>query len=174
MSDVVDRLRDLAYIGHDGQFRRGPLPVPYIEHPKAVVETLKRWGIDDDAILAAAWAHDLLEDTDITRDEISNAGGAELGQRILEYVVDLTYVPSMDGTKKEWLEGMAKKCCPDVLYIKAADRYCNTLDFYDAGKFTKAKNYIGDAWELIFKVCHWNAKVKKDFGKLMKDIANHT
>ena len=170
MSDVVDSLKDLAYIGHEGQYRRGPGNVPYIEHPKAVVEILRRWGIHDDAILAAAWAHDLLEDTDIDADEIENAGG-DFGKEILKYVIDLTYVPSMDGTKKEWLENMAKECRPGVLYIKAADRYCNTLDFYDAGKFTKAKNYIGDAWELIFKVCHWNAKVKKDFGKLMKDIA---
>ena len=173
MSDVVDSLKDLAYIGHEGQYRRGPGHVPYIEHPKAVVETLQRWGIHDDAILAAAWAHDLLEDTDITDDEISNAGG-DLGRQILEYVTDLTYVPSMDGTKQQWLENMAKECCPSVLYIKAADRYCNTMDFYDAGKFTKAKSYLLDAWTLIEKVCHWNAKVCADFAELLNEIEKYT
>lgn len=170
MSDVVDSLKDLAYIGHEGQYRRGPGNVPYIEHPKAVVETLRRWGIHDDAILAAAWAHDLLEDTDIDEAEIENAGG-DFGKEILKYVIDLTYVPSMDGTKKQWLETMAKECRNEVLLIKAADRFCNTMDFYTAGKFTKARNYIGEAWDLIFKVCNMNSAAKSDFGKLMKDIA---
>lgn len=173
MSEVVDSLKDLAYIGHEGQYRRGPGNVPYIEHPKAVVETLQHWGITDDAILAAAWAHDLLEDTDITDDEISNAGG-DLGQQILAYVVDLTYIPSMDGTKQQWLENMAKECKMPVLSIKAADRYCNAMDFYDAGKFTKAKSYLLDAWTLIEKVCHENMKARADFAELLNEIEKYT
>lgn len=166
MSEVVDSLKALAYIGHEGQYRRGPGHVPYIEHPKAVVETLQRWGITDEDVLAAAWAHDLLEDTDVNQDDISNAGGVDLGMRILSYVLDLTYDPDYWSTKKEWLDDMAKDCCSDVIYIKAADRYCNTMDFLHAGRVSKAAAYLDDAKSVVDAICSKNARAKKDFDDL--------
>lgn len=60
----------IAVMAHKGQFRRDGV-TPYIEHPKAVVEKL---ASESDAVQAAAWLHDVLEDTPVTTGELRGVG----------------------------------------------------------------------------------------------------
>lgn len=50
---------------------------PYIEHPKAVVKLVKD-APHTPAMLAAAWLHDVVEDTPATIDEVRQTFGAEI------------------------------------------------------------------------------------------------
>lgn len=70
---------------------------PYIVHPTQVVEILREYT-QDPAILAAAWMHDVIEDTGVTDQDILH----EFGDEITELVLAVTDVsqPS-DGNREQ-------------------------------------------------------------------------
>lgn len=173
MSKLVDQIKSLAAISHYGQYRRGPGQVPYIEHPKAVVERLKAWGITSEVMLAAAWAHDLLEDTDVSPYQIIQVAGGDKGAKVLDLVQSLTYDSAKWSSKADWLKHIAEHESVKVMYIKAADRYCNTKDFCKAGKYQKAKSYLLDAWLIVEKISYINKKARTDFAELVDEIETH-
>jgi len=171
MSNLIDNIKDLAYTWHDGQFRRGPGNVPYIEHPKAVVEKLRDWGINNEIAIAAAWGHDLLEDTGIDENDIIDCADVESkGLALLRLIKKLTYEPTRWTSKGDWLKHIAENESLLVMYVKAADRYCNTKDFCKAGKYKKAKSYLLDAWSIVEKISHENFNARNDFVKLVDEI----
>lgn len=61
----------IAVVAHHGQVDKGGFA--YIGHPARVANTLAARGIHD-RIVAAGWLHDVLEDTDLTRDDLHAAG----------------------------------------------------------------------------------------------------
>lgn len=67
--NLIERAEAIARKAHEGQFRRDGI-TPYITHPERVVARLRRQGIDDENILAAAWLHDVVEDTDVEIEEL--------------------------------------------------------------------------------------------------------
>lgn len=73
----------IARKAHDGQFRRDKT-TPYITHPEAVAWSL---GNEDPDVIAAAWLHDVLEDTEVTISELKHAG---IPVRVIEAVALLT------------------------------------------------------------------------------------
>ena len=60
---------------HKGQYRIGGQP--YISHPLAVAEALKKEGYDTDYQITGLF-HDLLEDTDAREEEIEEIGGSQV------------------------------------------------------------------------------------------------
>ena len=62
---IVKKAYELAEEGHRGQERKSG--APYIEHPIAVAQILTSIQADHETICAALM-HDLLEDTDITKE----------------------------------------------------------------------------------------------------------
>jgi len=141
MTDIVEKMEELARKWHEGQFRRGPERLPYIVHPEAVVARLRQWGYDetaDAATLAVAWGHDLLEDTKCSETEILAAGGAEVLAGIKALTFKLPKYPRLtdeefDARKDEYLHQVARTAAPEILIVKMADRFCNTMDFVRAG-----------------------------------------
>lgn len=87
MKNIVLNAEILARSAHEGQMRKGGHE-PYINHPKRIVGILTDvLGSDvTDEMLAAAWLHDTLEDTNITEKEILEA----TNHLTLEYVHFLT------------------------------------------------------------------------------------
>lgn len=69
MHNLTELAREIATQAHDGQYRRDGV-TPYINHPAAVVS---RVGSDPHSI-AAAWLHDVLEDTSETRASLLEKG----------------------------------------------------------------------------------------------------
>lgn len=66
---MIDRAYQMAFRAHSGQFRRDGV-TPYIRHPEDVA---KRVG-DDPIAIAAAWLHDVLEDTPFTLRDLLERG----------------------------------------------------------------------------------------------------
>jgi (p)ppGpp synthase/HD superfamily hydrolase len=60
----------IARKAHDGQFRRDGI-TPYITHPESVAKSLEGEHPD---VIAAAWLHDVLEDTQTSVVHLKNAG----------------------------------------------------------------------------------------------------
>lgn len=136
-------MRALATRGHMGMVRKGPGHVPYITHPAAVVARLRKWGVTDDETLAIAWGHDLLEDTQVTEEEILAAGGA----KVLDGVKALTHVKGED--KDAYLERLAATGTREQIMVKCADRLCNVEDFRKIGRDEYACEYLAKAKKLF-------------------------
>ena len=87
----AQRAKQYALLKHSGQVHGTR---PFIFHLTEVVDTLHEFGHQDDDLTAAAWLHDVVEDTDVTIEEIYR----EFGQRIGDLVDALT---DGDGATRE-------------------------------------------------------------------------
>lgn len=93
-TELLDRAIVFAVKAHAGTERRGK-GFPYIVHPLEAVEIVATITPDQE-LLAAAALHDVVEDTDITADEIR----AQFGDRIANLVVAESDV-FMEGVSEE-------------------------------------------------------------------------
>lgn len=99
-SRLVERALRIAARAHRGQTRK-QTDWPYISHPAAVALILQRAGFDDDALLAAAILHDVVEDTDYSPEQLA----AEFPQDVCRYVAVLTERKTDgDGRKRPWAD----------------------------------------------------------------------
>lgn len=97
---VVERALRLAAAAHHGQTRKST-DTPYFSHPAAVALILAGQGFADEAVLAAALLHDVVEDTAVTAAQLR----AEFPPPIPEYVAALSETKvAADGTKRPWLD----------------------------------------------------------------------
>ena len=55
---------------HDGQFRKESF-LPYIVHPMAVLSMIAEWEIQDPTTRLAALSHDVIEDCDVTQEQLA-------------------------------------------------------------------------------------------------------
>ncbi|WP_435010587.1 HD domain-containing protein [Tundrisphaera lichenicola] len=94
-----ERALRMAAQGHRDQVRRGS-GVPYIEHPLAVALILDRAGFDEEIVIAGL-LHDLVEDTDITLDQVSD----QFGDRVAEIVGHCSETKLDEtGRKRPWID----------------------------------------------------------------------
>ena len=112
--DVFVKAKYFATVAHGDQMRKDN-KTPYIEHPTRVVKMLQSIGMKDREVLAAAYLHDVLEDT--------NEDISEFPQRVQKIVSELTKT----GDKNAYLNDFVNKS-KDAILIKMADRYDNLMD----------------------------------------------
>jgi len=86
-SHLILRARDLAERAHRGQVRKGDATVPYFVHLESTAKILQGFGVQDEAILAAAYLHDVLEDQPQLTAEVRAAMPAEV-VAIVEHVTE--------------------------------------------------------------------------------------
>jgi GTP diphosphokinase / guanosine-3',5'-bis(diphosphate) 3'-diphosphatase len=79
--DLIGRARAFAIRAHGAQIRKYSKQ-PYIVHLDAVVRILQSFGITAPPVLAAAYLHDAVEDTDVTIEEILKAFGEEVAELV--------------------------------------------------------------------------------------------
>ncbi len=122
-SDYFEKARELAIASHGDQPYGDK---PYAHHLQAVVDVLTRFGasLDDGAtapLLIAAWLHDSLEDTDLTREEVEQRFGPE----VAELVWRVTDEPG--ATRKERKPATYRKTRESdrAITLKLADRIAN-------------------------------------------------
>lgn len=89
MPGLIEHVEAFAAAAHEGQTDKAGQP--YITHPRRVAAAVAAAGLDEEAV-AAAWLHDVVEDCDVTLDEIE----AEFGPQVAHLVGLLTRTPDMD------------------------------------------------------------------------------
>ncbi|MGL6041497.1 MAG: HD domain-containing protein, partial [Deefgea sp.] len=125
-----------AEAAHRGQMRRSG--EPYISHPLAVAGILTQWKLDAQA-LAAALMHDVMEDSGVTKLELTE----KYGKTVAELVDGMSKIDKLEFQSKEeaqaenfrkMLLAMARDL--RVMLIKLADRLHNmrTMDSMRADK----------------------------------------
>ncbi len=123
--EMIDRAYRLAAASHDGQFRK--TGEPYIEHPLEVAGILVELGMDS-ATIAAAILHDVVEDTDVTIEEIERAFNADIAE-LVDGVTKLGKLQfsTVEEEQAENLRKMLLAMSKDVrvMIIKLADRLHN-------------------------------------------------
>ncbi len=111
---------------HSTQRRKNATATPYINHPIAVAEILARvGGVSELAVLQAAILHDTLEDTTVTREELSHRFG-EVVCRLVEEVTDDRTLSQVDRKRRQ-IEH-APHLSRQAQCIKVADKICNVSD----------------------------------------------
>lgn len=93
MNELVARAREFAIQRHGSQ-RRKYENIPYHVHLDRVVALLHDYGYDAQHIIAAAYLHDTLEDTQTTLSELLSEFGTEVGE-LVYWLSDLE-----QGTRK--------------------------------------------------------------------------
>ncbi|AFY76575.1 MAG: bifunctional (p)ppGpp synthetase/guanosine-3',5'-bis(diphosphate) 3'-pyrophosphohydrolase [Hydrococcus sp. C42_A2020_068] len=122
---LICRAFNFAYELHEGQYRKSG--EPYIAHPIAVASLLRDLG-GDKAMIAAGFLHDVVEDTDVTLEEIEERFGAEVRQ-LVEGVTKLSKFNFSSKTERQaenfrrMFLAMAKDI--RVIIVKLADRLHN-------------------------------------------------
>ena len=100
---------------------------PYITHPLAVAETVVEWRMDAEAIMAAL-LHDVLEDTQVNKQELSDLFGREVADLVdglskLDKIEFPSYQEAQAENFRKMLMAMARDL--RVVLIKLADRRHN-------------------------------------------------
>ena len=127
---------DMARLAHSGQLRKDGSP--YVTHCVAAADITVDMGLDEDSIVSAL-LHDVIEDTNLTHDDIAHQFGEAVAD-IVEGVTKLTRVQytSKEDEQMENLRKMLMAMAKDirVILIKIADRLHNmrTMAYQSADK----------------------------------------
>ena len=122
---LIRQAFEFAYELHQNQYRKSG--EPYICHPIAVAGLLREFG-GSAAMIAAGFLHDVVEDTDVTSDDIEQHFGVEVRQ-LVEGVTKLSKLnfKSKTESQAENFRRMFLAMAQDirVIVVKLADRLHN-------------------------------------------------
>ena len=129
-TDIVDKAIIFAVNAHKGIARKGN-GLPYIVHPMEAV-AITATMTEDQEMLAAAALHDVVEDTDITLEDIRR----EFGDRVAMLVDNESEDKSPGREHETWHERKAKamerlaKAGKDTKIIAMGDKLSNMRAIY--------------------------------------------
>ncbi|HVT11584.1 MAG TPA: HD domain-containing protein [Fimbriimonadaceae bacterium] len=128
---LVHRALKRAVKAHKKQDRDGEFPLPYATHPVDVLNLVRYdGGVTDEELLAAALLHDVVEETDLTVEDVA----AEFGTRVARIVKELTREePDRTGLSPEEIWQIRTQTMLDEIdrmsdeakIVKLADRASN-------------------------------------------------
>ncbi|STQ89412.1 RelA/SpoT family protein [Iodobacter fluviatilis] len=142
-----------ADASHRGQVRRSG--EPYISHPLAVATILTQWKLDAQA-LAGALLHDVMEDSGVTKLELTE----KFGKTVAELVDGMSKIDKLEFQSKEeaqaenfrkMLLAMARDL--RVMLIKLADRLHN-MRTMDAMRPDKQKRIARETMEIYAPIAN--------------------
>ena len=129
---LVIRAIELATTWHHGQWRKHPTErIPYAAHPSAVGFLLQRAGFDDE-VIAAGILHDVLEDCDVTKEELAENMTPRVAE-LVSWVTEPSKSLSWKDRKEQFREKLSQAPV-EALAIKAADHIANLQSLLSAAK----------------------------------------
>lgn len=165
---VADFARQFAQNAHNGQIRKDGRP--YFTHPERVAELVRKYKGDSyeiESLAAAAYCHDLLEDTCVTYYDLVNA----FGYCVASLVMELTTNPEMKsgvGSKAAYLAYKIKHMTHWALVIKFCDRLDNISDM-EGGTEKWKRKYIEETVYILEYVAE-HRELTNTQRAIMKDL----
>ena len=149
----VEQAIKAAAVLHDGQLRKGAVPIPYITHLFSVMHYLSEFT-DDEEVLVAALLHDTLEDTEYTVKELRE----DFGSTVADIVSSLTEPTEQKGRALSWVE--------------RKEAYINQLNQADnAAIMVAAADKIHNFRTLVEEYHHNHNEFLQDFGHNLDERA---
>ena len=143
--ELIARAYSIAHAAHKGQVRKSG--EPFVYHPLATADILVDLRMDSTTI-AAGILHDVLEDTEITKEQLETQFGEELAD-IVDGVTKLKRLPAenLEEAQAESLRKMIVAMSRDVrvIIIKLADRLHNMRTL----AYLKRENQLKKATETL-------------------------
>jgi|AntDeeMinimDraft_6_1070357.scaffolds.fasta_scaffold10908_2 (p)ppGpp synthase/HD superfamily hydrolase len=133
--DVLQRAKDFATEAHKGQ-KYGDSPYTY--HLVQVTNVLSRFGFEQEHLHAAAWLHDVVEDTEATLQDVKTIGGS----KVEEIVARVTDQPGKNRRERKAKTYPQIAECVDATIIKLADRVANVENCIQKGNRGLLSMYI--------------------------------
>lgn len=127
MSSLVYKAQVFAMAAHGaiGQ-KRKYTGEPYIVHPAEVVQILKNAGVTDPNMLAAAWLHDVIEDTRVDQRDLVQVFGPVVAILVGQLTDVSTMADGKRATRKELDRLHIAMAHPEAKSVKLADLISNT------------------------------------------------
>ena len=150
----------------ENRFRKNGT-TPYITHPIGVAKIVEQYG-GDEAQICAAKLHDVLEDCDVTFDELTE----EFGEDIAGMVRDLTNTSKLDAPELNRAARKARdnlkleKITDRAKLVKLADIYYNVNDL-DGFQPGFARKFLGEKQEQAYVVREGSAEL---YAKVVESI----
>ena len=126
-TELIEKAHRYCMQAHHGQTRHDGSP--YYRHPEAVADLLRQYGMEDSMTLAAAYLHDVLEDTSITHEQMAT----EFGEPLTQLVEELTNIgpPGRSFDEKHAaLAEEAARMSVRAKWVKLADRLHNLSEMH--------------------------------------------
>ncbi len=166
MSDLPKLLQAASFAAkkHIAQKRKGNDAAPYINHPLEVVNLLANVGkVKDYNVLIAAVLHDTIEDTETTKEEITELFGSDICEYVLE-VTDDKSLPKAERKQKQ-IEH-ASSLSQGAKLIKLGDKISNIRDVLENPP---------DGWsdERRLEYVNWGEKVVAGLRGANENLENH-
>lgn len=143
---------------HLGQDRDGESPLPYITHPLEVLSALRViGGVIDEAMLCAAVLHDVVEECNVSPDELSKRTNKQVCKLVLELTREepsAETIANMDADavyalRSELLLNGIRAMSKEAQHIKLADRLCNLRDSERTRKGKKRERYRRQSAQIL-------------------------
>jgi guanosine-3',5'-bis(diphosphate) 3'-pyrophosphohydrolase len=120
---LISEAAELAARRHNGMARKGRGNEPYINHLAEVANLLAVATDGADAeLVAAGWLHDVIEDTDTTREELAQRFSDRIASLVVECTDDMS-LPKAERRRRQVIDGPKKSASARL--IKIADKISN-------------------------------------------------
>lgn len=144
--NVIVRAVSLASRAHAHQKRRYSR-LPYFTHCAEVADLVAS-VIQDPVVIAAAYCHDLLEDTDVSGDDLRELIGP-VGAELVVWLTNEPVVPGVNRDKRKSVDRERLSRAPwEAQTIKLADMLCNAPSIADNDP-EFARKYIIECRKLL-------------------------
>lgn len=151
--DMIDKAYHMAEEHHKGQLRK--TGEAYVEHPVSVAGIVLELGLDTTSIVAAL-LHDVVEDTDVTLEEIEKEFDSQTAH-LVDGVTKLGKIvfSSMEEQQAENLRKMLLAMSQDirVMIVKLCDRLHN-MRTYQGWKPQKQRDKALETMEVYAPIAH--------------------
>ena len=146
---------------------------PYIIHPGRVAARLAIYGVGKfnnvalNRMICAAWLHDVVEDTEWTKEDIEREFDSDIALMVDELTNQFkkTDHPDKNRAERKKLEHIRlKEVSPKSKVIKAIDRIDNLLDVTVTAKKKWLLRYADESQDLADKLAMPFRPVKKEHG----------
>lgn len=190
MSLLVQRARSLARTAHAGQTYPPEIgKIPFEAHLGHVIGVLSRFEVDAPILHAAAWLHDVVEDTSVTLDVISNTLGCSFdADQVVTIVRAVTDEPGANrAERKAKTYPKIAAAGPMAITVKLADRIANVessiigyphfLEIYtnEHAGFTSALRLYGgppSMWAHLHKLIGFPKPTREELARALYELVN--
>jgi (p)ppGpp synthase/HD superfamily hydrolase len=122
--DAVNKAMNFAIAKHGDQKYGGDKP--YVYHLNCVFMVLRRFGVDNEALLQAAFLHDVIEDTNTTYEEVE----ATFGNEVAELVEAVTNEEGINRKERHLKTYPKIRAVHNSIILKLADRIANVEETF--------------------------------------------